>query len=33
VLKEISDDYASFDFNHPLAGSALRVDVSILGVL
>jgi len=33
VLKEISDEYASFDFNHPLAGSALRVDVSILGVL
>lgn len=33
VLKEMAEDYAVFDFNHPLAGAALRVDVSILGVL
>jgi len=33
VLKEINDDWALFDFNHPLAGTALRVDVAILGVL
>ncbi len=33
VFKEKGDDYAVFDFNHPLAGSALKVDVSILGVL
>lgn len=33
VLKEINDDWALFDFNHPLAGMALRLDVAILGVL
>lgn len=33
VLKELTDDHALFDFNHPLAGTALRVDVAILGVL
>jgi len=33
ILKELHDDHAVFDFNHPLAGSALRVDVAILGVL
>ncbi|AHV94004.1 FKBP-type peptidyl-prolyl cis-trans isomerase [Bordetella holmesii] len=33
VLKEINDDWAMFDFNHPLAGIRLRVDVHILGVL
>ncbi|QFA28944.1 peptidylprolyl isomerase [Bordetella pertussis] len=33
VLKEINADWAMFDFNHPLAGTALRVDVAILGVL
>ncbi len=33
VFKEKSGDHALFDFNHPLAGCALTVDVSILGVL
>ncbi|GAA0493364.1 FKBP-type peptidyl-prolyl cis-trans isomerase [Pigmentiphaga sp. GD03639] len=33
VFKEQGEDYALFDFNHPLAGSALKVDVSILGVM
>lgn len=33
VLKEINDESALFDFNHPLAGVSLRVDVALLGVL
>ena len=33
VLKTIDVDSALFDFNHPLAGADLRVDVAILGVL
>lgn len=33
VLKELTADYALFDFNHPLAGKALRFDVKIIGVL
>lgn len=33
VLKEINEDYAIFDFNHPLAGQALRFDVEIVGVM
>jgi len=33
VLKTLGEDWALFDFNHPLAGIDLRLDVSILGVL
>lgn len=33
VLKEIDDKSALFDFNHPLAGRALRFEVKLLGVL
>lgn len=33
ILKELHADYALFDFNHPMAGCALKVDVAILGVL
>lgn len=33
VLKQLEPDWALFDFNHPLAGTSLRVDVYILGVL
>src|SRR5690606_3570316 len=33
VLKEYDDERALFDFNHPLAGIDLRVEVSLLGVL
>ena len=33
ILKELGTDSALFDFNHPLAGITLRVDVDLLGVL
>ena len=33
VLKELGDTWALFDFNHPLAGADLRMDVALLGVL
>jgi FKBP-type peptidyl-prolyl cis-trans isomerase SlpA len=33
VLKEFGDESALFDFNHPLAGITLRVDIDLLGVL
>lgn len=33
VLKQIDEDSALFDFNHPLAGRALRFEVKLLGVL
>ena len=33
VFKQLGDTWALFDFNHPLAGADLRVDVSLLGVL
>lgn len=33
ILKSLHEDYAVFDFNHPLAGSSLALDVKILGVL
>ena len=33
ILKEFQDDRVLFDFNHPLAGIDLRVEVSLLGVL
>ena len=33
VLKELNDQYALFDFNHPLAGQALRLEVEIIGIL
>lgn len=33
VLKEIDEDGAVFDFNHPLAGRQLRIDVDLLGVI
>lgn len=33
VLKELTERHALFDFNHPLAGHALRFEVHILGVL
>jgi FKBP-type peptidyl-prolyl cis-trans isomerase SlpA len=32
-LKELNDQYALIDFNHPLAGQALRFEVKLLGVL
>lgn len=33
VLKEYDEESALFDFNHPLAGLTLRVDIDLLGVL
>lgn len=33
VLKEINDEWALFDFNHPLAGQKVRFEVEILGIL
>lgn len=33
VLKEIDDQRAVFDFNHPLAGRPIQFDVQIIGVL
>jgi FKBP-type peptidyl-prolyl cis-trans isomerase SlpA len=33
VLKELNDQYALFDFNHPLAGQSIRFDVQIIGIL
>ena len=33
VFKEQGDGWALFDFNHPLAGADLRIEVSLLAVL
>lgn len=33
VLKELNEKYAVIDFNHPLAGQAIKFDVKLLGVL
>jgi FKBP-type peptidyl-prolyl cis-trans isomerase SlpA len=33
VVRECTDDWLLFDFNHPLAGQAVRFEVQILGVL
>jgi len=33
VFREIDDDYATFDFNHPLAGQPVRFEVEIVGIL
>jgi len=33
VVREVADDWLLFDFNHPLAGQALRFEVQLIGVL
>jgi FKBP-type peptidyl-prolyl cis-trans isomerase SlpA len=33
VLKQIGTETALFDFNHPLAGQAIRFEVKVIGVL
>ncbi len=33
VLKQLNDQNAVFDFNHPLAGKRIQFDVQIIGVL
>lgn len=32
-LRELSDSTALFDFNHPLAGKAIRFEVHIVGIM
>lgn len=33
VVREIGPDWLLFDFNHPLAGQAVRFEVQLLGVM
>jgi FKBP-type peptidyl-prolyl cis-trans isomerase SlpA len=33
VVREVSADWLLFDFNHPLAGQAVRFEVKLLGVM
>lgn len=33
VVRDQGDDWLLFDFNHPLAGQAVRFEVQVLGVL
>ena len=33
VVREVAGDWLLFDFNHPLAGQALRFEVQLIGVL
>lgn len=33
ILRELKPEYAVFDFNHPLAGQAVKFEVQIIGVL
>lgn len=33
VLREIDEESALFDFNHPLAGQAVQFEVKIIGIL
>jgi FKBP-type peptidyl-prolyl cis-trans isomerase SlpA len=33
VVREVGEGWLLFDFNHPLAGQAVRFDVKLLGVL
>lgn len=33
IFKERGDGWALFDFNHPLAGADLRIEVQLMGVL
>jgi len=33
MVREVGSDWLLFDFNHPLAGQALRLDVHLIGVL
>ncbi len=33
VLRELRDDAATFDFNHPLAGQTLQFEVKLISVL
>ena len=33
VFRSLDNDYATFDFNHPLAGKPVRFEVEIVGIL
>ena len=33
VVRELAEDWLLFDFNHPLAGQPVRLDVHVIGVL
>jgi FKBP-type peptidyl-prolyl cis-trans isomerase SlpA len=33
VFRSLENDYAIFDFNHPLAGQPVRFEVEILGIM
>ncbi len=33
LVRELTDDGAVIDFNHPLAGKALRFEVEVIGIL
>ncbi len=33
VFRSLDSDYATFDFNHPLAGQPVRFEVEIIGIL
>jgi FKBP-type peptidyl-prolyl cis-trans isomerase SlpA len=33
ILREMKEDYAMFDFNHPLAGQSLTFEVTLISVL
>jgi FKBP-type peptidyl-prolyl cis-trans isomerase SlpA len=33
VLREINDEDAVFDFNHPLAGQTLKFEVKVIGIM
>jgi FKBP-type peptidyl-prolyl cis-trans isomerase SlpA len=33
IVREVGEDALLFDFNHPLAGRAVRFEVQVLGVL
>ena len=33
VVREVGADWLLFDFNHPLAGQAVRFEVQVLGIL
>ena len=32
LIREVGDTHATIDFNHPLAGKAIRFEVEIIGV-
>ena len=32
-LRELTDQHAVFDFNHPMAGKTIRFEVNIIGIL